>query len=103
MSLDLDPAAIAERLVETHGYPRHAAEVVAADLMELSPPVAAAFLAWWSSGVVHGVTVEGYTVDCLQVKFGMHPVAAYLTLEWLVQEPEQALAVLRHGLDRIGP
>ncbi len=31
----------------------------------------------------------------------MNPIAAFLTLDWLIREPEQAIESLKHGYDFI--
>lgn len=45
----------------------------------------------------------GYTVDRLINEHGMNEVAAHLTLDWIVREPDKALESLKRGHDFVGP
>lgn len=101
-----DPGFEAEELIprlgEEFGYPSVGAQMVAADLRACSPLIRAAFWQWWKRGVLDlGLQVEGYTLKRLAEEHGMNPIAAFLTLDWLVKEPEAALASLARGHDRI--
>ena len=92
---------VVRRLTEEYGYPPEGARMVADKLMGCSPQVWAAFGVWWESGDVGDLEIEGYTVQRLAAEHGMKPIAAFLTLDWLVREPQRALTSLRRGHDRV--
>lgn len=89
------------RLVDEFGYPPRGAEIVWGRLDELDASIAPSFLKWWSQGTEPNVEVHGYSVQRLEQEHGMNPIAAFLTLDWLVREPERALESLRRGHDRV--
>jgi hypothetical protein len=98
----LDKQQVVQRLMAEFTYPEHGAHIVADKLLALQPVLAPAFAQWWQSGVVAPLEVEGYTVAKLQREHGMHPVAAILTLDWLLRDPERAKSSLQRGHDRVG-
>lgn len=47
------------------------------------------------------MVVEGYSYDTLRKEHRMNPIAALLTLDYLLREPEKAKESLRRGHDYI--
>jgi hypothetical protein len=43
------------------------------------------------------LTIEGYSFDDLVNKRGVNPIAAFLTLNWLIKSPEQVRISLSKG------
>ena len=61
-----------------------------------------AFLQWWQTGVLdRTLEIAGYTLTRLIHGHAMSPIAAFLTLDWLDREPENAKASLGRGHDQI--
>lgn len=89
------------RLIDEFGYPKKGAQIVVQKLMQCTPEVKEAFLAWWHSGETGALEVEGFTVKRLMKHHGMNPVAAFLTLDWLKREPDAALSSLVKGHDYV--
>jgi hypothetical protein len=89
------------RLVSEFGYPLQGAQMVAEKLLACGPEIKAAFLYWWNEGSLDDLVVEGYTVQRLMEEHGMNPIAAFLTLDWLMREPEKAKVSLARGHDRV--
>jgi hypothetical protein len=92
-------ADLVSRLIGEFGYSSHAADITARELMAADPRIQEAFSHWWKTGEIVEFETEGYNVQRLADEHGMNPVAAYLTLDWLVKEPEAALASLKRGHD----
>lgn len=90
------------RLVSEFGYPERGARVVAEDLVKCSPQVKEAFASWWNDGILGELQVEGHTVQQLMEEHGLTPIAAFLTLDWLSRDREEALAALAQGHDWVG-
>jgi hypothetical protein len=88
-----------ERLEKEFGYPKRGAEFVADKILALNPSLKSAFEDWWYTGELPDDEIEGYTVDKLMKEHSMNPVAAILTLDWLLREPERAKASLDRGHD----
>lgn len=95
---------VKDRLVREYGYSSSGVEIIAAQLLRLEPQLSAAFEEWWNSGNVPKAEIEGYSFERLQNEHGMNPIAAFLTLDWLLREPEKAKVALSKGHDRLsGP
>lgn len=45
------------------------------------------------------IILLGYSVEILKKDHGMNEIAAYLTLDWIIREPEEALQSLKKGHD----
>jgi hypothetical protein len=92
---------IIQRLTSEFGYPPEGAVLVADQLAELTPEVYAAFQEWWLDGLLSTFQIGDYTLQQLVDEHLLNPIAAFLTLNWLQTEPEQAEAALRRGHDRV--
>ena len=46
----------------------------------------------------YGVFAKGYSYQTLIEKFNMKPVGAFLTLDWIIREPEIAIENLNRGI-----
>jgi hypothetical protein len=90
------------RLISEFHYPPKGAQLVAEKLSVSKPEIQSAFLYFWNTGELPLIEVEGYTVKQLETEHGMKPIAALLTLDWLLREPEKAKASLKRGHDRVG-
>ncbi len=97
----MEKPEIIQRLTGELGYPESGAYVVAEKLLALAPEVNAGFECWWRTGEIQPLEVEGYTIEKLMTKHSLKPIAAFLTLDWLVREPEKAKAAVERGHDRI--
>ena len=56
------------------------------------------FEQWHLDGAIPSITLEGYTFQTLVNQFGMKPVGAFITLDWLKREPEKAARALEKGI-----
>jgi len=92
---------IIKRLVREFGYADWHAPRVADDIASFALPIAEAFSRWWQTGELPTMDVEGYTAARLAAEWHLQPVAVFLTLDWLLRDPEQAVAALRRGYDHV--
>ena len=44
------------------------------------------------------IIIEGYSYKTLVENYGMKPIGAFLTLDWLIREPQKALTSLKKGI-----
>jgi len=100
-SLLLNPQILLPRLIEEFGYSKENAAEVVDDLSNCSEQIISAFLRWWNTGVLPDIEIEQYNVSRLRKEYGMNPIAALLSLDWLIKEPEEAKAALKRGYDEI--
>lgn len=89
------------RLVSQGGYGEREARRAATDLAHLPPRTAEAFHEWWISSRTPAFEVGGWSVRRLREEWQMTEVAAYLTLGWLEEDPEAALAAMAEGIDQV--
>jgi hypothetical protein len=98
----IETGAIVSRLMDKEGYSKREALRAAEDLACLPPAVHEAFIQWWTTGEeTPPIEIAGFTTSRLIDEWQMTPVAAFLTLGWLAEDPESALAAMREGVDRI--
>lgn len=96
-----DTETVIARLVADFGYPSRGATAVAVRLGQLTQPLADQADRWWSDGSPIPLEVDGFTVSLLQANHGLTPIAAILTLDWLIREPDKARAQLARGHDSV--
>jgi len=89
MSQPFTPAAMLPRLQNELGYSADGASAVSNRIIQARKGVQAAFWRWWWTGEM-ALTVEGYTPDRLVWDHGLTPIAAFLTLDWLLRDPDAA-------------
>lgn len=83
------------------GYAPAEAEIAAEDLAACGPDIQAAFELWRQTGRLAPLQVAEFTLANLVSDYRFHPVAALLTMDWLLSEPDAAVAALRHGYDLV--
>lgn len=99
--VEMDIEMMENRLRKEYGYPPKGAELVARQLSQLNPKLFDEFMRWWESGKIPEIEIEGYTLTRLMREHRMNPIASFLTLDWLLRDPEKAKASLEKGHDRI--
>jgi hypothetical protein len=100
--MNIQPDEMIARLVSEFGYTEKNVARVALDLQACTPVVQEAFEKWWcGEGLDPHLEVKGYTLKRLIEEYGLGPVAAFLDIDWLIQEPERALKALSRGYDII--
>lgn len=89
---------IQKLLTERLDYTNAEADMLKNVLENLQPPLQPLLERWANEGIDADDTLfHGYSIDRLK-EGGMNFIAALLTLDWLIREPEQALAAFREGV-----
>jgi len=92
------------RLISEFGYPQAGAKLIAEKLTSCNIAIQTAFWEWWQTGQLSlDIEVEGFTLESLIHKHQMKPVAAFLTMDWLMREPIKARQSLQKGHDFVVP
>ena len=82
-------------LVEEKGYDLEKTEAVASEIEDLSEDIRAAFENWLETDESTSPEYNGYTVEkIMEKKPDMTILTAYLTLDWIRSEPEEAIGAL---------
>jgi hypothetical protein len=97
-----DPVLIAARLLSEFGYSPASADITARDLIGCSEAVWDAFSCWWQTGAFGPLEVEGFSAAQLVRDHGLLAPGAFLMLDWLLKNPNEAKAALRRGHDSVG-
>lgn len=88
-----------EQLHSVHPeYDEQGAGLVFDHLETTSAEIREAAFLWVENGTVSDISAEGYDVERLQKEFGMNPLAAILTLDWLQKDPASARQALKAGI-----
>ena len=86
------------KLLKEQGYPEFMLEKTADKVAAFEPIIATAFKSFCAEGKVPDIVIEGYDYNILVSEFSMKPVGAFITLDWLVREPEKAKEALIKGI-----
>jgi hypothetical protein len=98
------PEELIPRLIDEFGYPEKGAKLVVGKLNTCNPAIQQAFWEWWQSGLVsEEFLVADYSMERLMREHAMKPIAAFLTLDWLLREPDVAAQSLKRGHDHVIP
>ena len=89
--------SLKELLVERLGYSEQDVPLLESQLKGLHELLLPLYQRWVETGQSSDSRqYEGYSLNSLQADYGMNFIAALLTLDWLLKEPEQARQALRH-------
>ena len=90
------------RLRNEFNYPENGARILASKLINCNSIIQSAFSIWWEKGIIPSeLEIEGYSIERLINEHGMKPIAAFLTLDWLLREPQKARQSLQKGHDQV--
>lgn len=79
-------------------YPEFMIEQTVSKIENFEPEIKEAFELWLLDGTVPKITLEGYTYKDLLHQYGMKPIGAFITMDWLKKEPEKATKALERGI-----
>ena len=86
------------KLLKEENYPAHMVDATIAKLNKLQTIVLENFEVWLNEGTLPDFEVEGYSYQVLVNDYGMKPVGAFLTLDWLCRDPQKASLSLKKGI-----
>ena len=73
-------------------------EKTAEKIEHFQPKVKKAFIGWVASGQESNIEVQGYSFARLRQDYGMKAIGAFITLDWLIRDPENATRSLNRGI-----
>ena len=85
-------------ILKEEAYPEYMIEQTADKVENFEPEIKKAFEQWHLDGTIPSISLEGYSFQDLVNLFGMKPVGAFITLDWLRKEPEKAAKALKAGI-----
>ena len=87
--------------LEGCGYSRAGARSAAKRLIQMDPQLKKDFVRWSQDGSIPQTAVEEFDIPGLTQHRAMTVPAAFLTLDWLLREPEQAKTALADLMDEM--
>ena len=87
-----------EQILKDEGYPAFMVEKTIVKIENFCPLMKSTFEKWARTSECENIAVEGYSFSSLIDKYGMTPVGAFITLDWLSREPECAKTSLIRGV-----
>lgn len=90
---------IRDLLMSRFGYSEQDADMLCSDLESIDQTLVPVLNRWIETGDCDDATeYTGYSIDSLCSEFEMNFIAAILTIDWIIKEPEQALPALKSGI-----
>lgn len=86
------------RILKEEGYPDFMLEKTTDKIEAFSSVVQKAFEEWCNNKQQPNIVVEGFAFTDLVTQWGMKPIGAFITLDWLLREPENAKNALTKGI-----
>lgn len=83
-------------------YPNDKVYILTSVLEKMSPLVKKALETFLQTNEHKEINLFGYSVQNLIAQQGMNEIAAYLTLDWIIREPDKAIESLKKGHDFAG-
>lgn len=80
------------------GYTDKQINAVIDDLLAIDESLKEGFSLWIESEKETDYTIKGITLSKLKKKFGMTYLAALLTIDWVIKEPEKAIESINRGI-----
>lgn len=85
---------IIEKLINEKGYDRQQTERLEEKIDRLSPDIRASLENWIETGSLESPEYEGYNVEKILKKQPYKEIGAFIMLDWLKRNPEEALKAL---------
>ena len=85
-------------LLKEENYPAHMVDKTIEKLETLQPEVMLTFTQWLYDGITPSISIEGITFQDLIAEYGMNPIGAFITLDWLIRDSEKAIRALKRGI-----
>ena len=81
-----------------NGYNEAQAELAMKKLDNISPKLLSVLKEWSHTGKEIDYTIEGVKLSELKTQYRLTYPAALLSMDWLIREPEKALACIKRGI-----
>ena len=92
---------IISQYLKENDYKKHEVKAVLKKLKNMDPDILNALIAWCKDGVADNLEIEEISVYELHEKMGFSYVNAYLYLDWLKREPQEAKIALAGVIDKV--
>lgn len=83
-------------------YPNDKVHILTSGLEKMSPLIKKALETFLRTNEHKEINLLGYSIQNLIAEQSMNEIAAYLTLDWIIREPDKAIKSLKKGHDIVG-
>ena len=90
--------SLIKKELQSEGYPEFMIDRTINKINTFSGTISEAFNDWMSNGKEPSIVVEDYSYTELIEKYSMTSIGAFITLDWLVKDPEKAKKALTEGI-----
>ncbi|MFA6422868.1 MAG: hypothetical protein WCW17_00270 [Patescibacteria group bacterium] len=97
----IEKEEIKNRLIKKYNYPDEGAELVASKLLGLDEKLVTEFVKWWETDQLPMIEIEGYSIEKFISEYDSTPPAAFLNMNWLIKNPEEAKKAFSKGYDNV--
>lgn len=87
-----------ENILKEEKYPDYMLEKTIEKVERFDSTVMKIFEEWSKSGEEPTLSIEGFSYHQLIAEYGMKPVGAFITLDWLLRDPQKAVSALKRGI-----
>ena len=87
-----------ENILKEEKYPDYMLEKTIEKVERFAPTVMEVFEEWSKSKKEPAISIEGFSYRQLVSEYGMKPVGAFITLDWILRDPQKAVAALKRGI-----
>ena len=89
---------VLKNILLNNGYNDEQADLAIEKLKRISPNLLLGLEEWSSTGNEVDYTIEGVNLSELKKQYKLTYPAALLTMDWLIREPQKALASIKRGI-----
>jgi hypothetical protein len=90
--------SLIKKELQSEGFPEFMIDRTINKINNFSGTISEAFNDWMSNGKEPSIVVEDYSYTELIEKYSMTSIGAFITLDWLVKDPEKAKKALTEGI-----
>jgi hypothetical protein len=86
-------------LISEYGYTLRQAEFIASDINELHAELKPVFESWLKDqSNISDYSYAEFSINSFMNQFGMNFIAALLTMDWILKEPDEAISQIKIGI-----
>ena len=80
------------------GYSQPSAETVSTDLMSINQTLKPCLEDWLTSGIEIDYSIDEFSIKGLMQKFNLKYPAALLSINWILNDPQTAITIIKKGI-----
>lgn len=90
-----------ETVLQDLGYTPQGSKSAAEKIVSMNETLKNEYIKWLETGFLPDINVEGFDLEGLMDVFDMSATSAFITLDWLLRDPDEAKSHLAEPLTKI--